>query len=359
MKINNLQLINYRNYNNEKILFKDNINFLVGKNAQGKTNVIEAIYFSAIGKSSRTNKENELINYNKENAKIVVNLEKKDGTSKIECYLSKKSKKSIKINEVNILKISQLIGTLNCVYFSPDELKLVKDSASDRRKFMDIDISQISKNYFYAINKYNKVLAQRNKLLKTTKDLEVLKETITIWDESLAKIGAGVIIRRIRFLNKLKKYTKDVHLKLTKNKENLELFYSGIIKDSAEEIEKEFLKELNKRLEKDFKLGFTSFGPHRDDIKFLVNGIDIRSFGSQGQQRTVALTLKIAELEIFKEEIGEYPILLLDDVLSELDSERKLLLLDTVKNVQTIITDTNLNIDKKYNIIKIENGAVV
>lgn len=358
MKITKVKLINFRNYKNQIVNFKDGINVLLGKNAQGKTNLIEAIYFSCIGKSPRTNKENDLILWEEENAKIEVEVEKKEGTKKIEVYLNKKDKKKIKINDINILKIADLIGTLNCVFFSPDELKLIKESPQDRRRFMDIDLSQLSKNYFYLINKYNKILAQRNKLLKETKDINVLKETISIWDAQLALTGSKIIIRRIRFLNALKIYAKKVHLELTSNNEKLELSYNGITGKDEAEIESLLLKEYNKNVNKDFKLGFTSVGPHRDDIKVVANGIDLRNFGSQGQQRTAALSLKLAELEIFASERGEYPILLLDDVLSELDETRKQKLLNKTKEIQTIITTTEFNNKIKTNILRVNSGTV-
>ncbi|MDD4211159.1 MAG: DNA replication/repair protein RecF [Clostridia bacterium] len=358
MRIKKIKLINFRNYKNQTIDLNDGLNVLVGENAQGKTNLIEAIYFSCIGKSPRTKKENELINWQAENAKIEIELEKKEGSKLIEVFLNKKGKKNIKINGINILRIGELIGTLNCVFFAPDELKLVKDSPQDRRRFMDIDLSQLSKNYFYLINTYNKILAERNKLLKDTKSFDTLKQTIYIWDKQLADVGSKIIIRRIRFLNALKVYANKTHQELTSNKENLELFYEGIVEKTTEEIKQKLLKEYEINLEKDFRLGFTNIGPHRDDISILTNGIDVKSFGSQGQQRTVALSLKLAELEIFASERGEYPILLLDDVLSELDDERKNKLLNKTKTVQTLITTTNFNYKQKANILKVKEGTI-
>jgi len=359
MKIKKIKLVQFRNYKKETIEFKDGLNVLVGANAQGKTNLLEAIYFSCIGKSPRTKKETDLILWNTDSAKIEIELEKKEGTKKIEIFLNKKGKKNIQINGVNILKISELIGTLNCVFFSPDELKLVKESPQDRRRFMDIDLSQLSKNYFYLINTYNKVLSHRNKLLKDTKSFDVLKETVYIWDTQLAELGAKIIIRRIRFLNALKLYAKKTHFELTDNKEELELSYDGIVEEKEEQIKERLKKEYVETLEKDFKLGFTTTGPHRDDIKILINKIDVKTFGSQGQQRTVALSLKLAELEIFNSERGEYPILLLDDVLSELDEARKQKLLEKIKNVQTIITTTSFTKTNGINLFTVKDGTII
>ena len=358
MKIKKIKLVNFRNYVNETIDLQDGLNVLVGRNAQGKTNLVEAVYFSCIGKSPRTKKEAELIYHEKETAKIEIELEKNEGNKKIEVYLNKKGKKNIKINGVNVLKISELIGTLNCVFFSPDELKLVKESPQDRRRFMDIDLSQLSKNYFYYINTYNKILAHRNKLLKDTKDLAVLKQTISIWDTQLAEIGSKIIIRRIRFLKALKTFATPIHFELTDGKEQLELSYEGLMEKTEEALKQTLLNEYSKTVEKDFKLGFTNIGPHRDDIKILINNIDVKSFASQGQQRTVALSLKLAELEIFKLERGEYPVLLLDDVLSELDEKRQAKLLNKTKQIQTIITTTKFSKDDKTNLLTVKNGKI-
>jgi DNA replication and repair protein RecF len=358
MNIKKVRLINFRNYKNETIYFKHGLNVLLGENAQGKTNLIEAIYFSSISKSPRTKKETELIFWNEPAAKIELEIEKKEGLKKIEIILPQKGKKNIKINGVNLVKVGELIGTLNCVFFSPDELKLVKESPQDRRRFMDIDLSQLSKNYFYLLNTYNKILMQRNKLLKDTKQLETLKQTILIWDTQLAKVGSKIIIRRIRFLNALKVHAKKVHDELTSKKEVLELAYEGLFGKSEEELEQKLLAAYETSLQKDFKLGFTTVGPHRDDIKILINQIDAKSFASQGQQRTIALSLKLAELEIFKNECGEYPVLLLDDVLSELDDARRKKLLEKTKEVQTIITTTNFNEQQKVHLLKIKNGTV-
>jgi len=359
MKIKKIRLVNFRNYKNQTVYLKNGLNILLGANAQGKTNLLEAIYFSCIAKSPRTKKEAELINWKQESAKIEIELEKKEGTKLVEVYLYKKGKKNIKINGINVLKISELIGVLNCVFFSPDELKLVKDAPQDRRRFMDIDLSQLSKNYFYLINTYNKVLAQRNKLLKDTNDYNVLKKTISIWDSQLADVGSKIIIRRVRFLNALKLHAKNVHNELTSKKENLELSYEGIVEDTVENIKQRLLSEYNKNLQKDFKLGFTTIGPHRDDIKILINDIDVKTYASQGQQRTVALSLKLAELEIFASETGEYPILLLDDVLSELDEQRSDKLLEKTKSVQTLITTTTFNKSKKVNLLKVKDGSII
>lgn len=361
MFVKELKLNNYRNYKEEKLVFSPNTNLIVGKNAQGKTNLVETIYYSAIGKSPRTTKDHDLINWEKDRAGFCLTVHKKEGDKKIEMVFNRQTKKTIKVNGVNLLKIGDLLGVVNVVYFSPDELKLVKDAPQDRRKFMDTDISQLSKNYFYLLVKYNKIIDQRNKLLKSKTNTKIIEQTLPIWDIQLAETGSKLIIRRIRFLNKLKEYVKQTHLFLTNNKENLSLEYAGITGETEQEINFKLLEALKETREKDLKLGYTNIGPHRDDIKLIVNNVDIRNFGSQGQQRTVALSMKIAELEIFKEECGEYPILLLDDVLSELDQDRQQRLLWRVRDIQTIITATQYDpfMVQDANIIKIDNGKKI
>lgn len=355
-----LTLNGFRNYDTEQINFSPNLNLIVGKNAQGKTNLIEAIYYSAVGKSARAKKDADLINWSREKANFKLTVEKKAGTKDVEITFFRTQKKAIKLNGINLMKIGDLLGNVNVVFFSPDELKLVKDAPEDRRKFMDTDISQFNKNYFYSLLRYNKILEQRNKLLKEKYDAKIIEQTLPIWDTQLATEGAKLIKYRMEFLERLKKYVQNAHSYLTSEKENLQIEYAGTIGKDEQEIKQELIDGLAKCREKDLKLGFTNIGPHRDDIKLLVDNIDIRSFGSQGQQRTVALSLKLAELEIFKEETGEYPILLLDDVLSELDQERQQRLLWKIKDIQTIITTTQYDpfMFEKANIIKIEKGKI-
>jgi len=354
MIVRSIELRNFRNYDNQLIKFGSNINVLIGKNAQGKTNILEGVFMCAIGKSPRTNKEKEMIKWESDFSKITVEVEKSDGQKKIELFIFKDQNKTIKINGIPIKKMGELMGNLNAIYFSPDELKLVKESPDQRRKFMDIDLCQFDKNYFYNLNKYNQILNQRNKLLKTTKSEKVLKDTIYIWNEQLATIGAKLIIDRIKLIEKLKVYCNNAQQYLTSKKEKLDLSYVGMTGSSEEEIKEKLMAGYDSSLEKDMSVGYTTVGPHRDDIKITVNDIDIRHFGSQGQQRTVALSLKLGELDLFKERLGEYPVLLLDDVLSELDYDRQTKLLDKVRNIQTIITCTDFDFRytcDKFNVV--------
>ena len=334
------------------------MNVIVGDNAQGKTNLLESVFLCAIGRSPRTTKDKDLIEWNSEFARVSVDLEKKVGKSSIDLYLFRNQNKAIKINQIGIQKIGQLLGVLNAIYFSPDELKLIKESPDERRKFMDIDLCQFDRNYFYDLNNYNKILQQRNKLLKASTE-QVLKDTITIWNEQLATYGAKIIMSRLSLIENLKPVVKDIHKLLTSNKEDLEIEYQGLVASSENDLKIALLKKYEESLEKDIRLGFTSVGPHRDDIKIASNGIDLRSFGSQGQQRTAAITLKLAELEVFKSNIGEYPVLLLDDVLSELDDTRQMQMLKYVSKVQTLITCTSFDFKIPHKRFEISVGKVV
>ena len=358
MNIRNITLNNFRNYGNQTVSLGDNLNVIVGDNAQGKTNLLESVFLCAIGRSPRTTKDKDLIEWNSEFARVSVDLEKKVGKSSIDLYLFRNQNKAIKINQIGIQKIGQLLGVLNAIYFSPDELKLIKESPDERRKFMDIDLCQFDRNYFYDLNNYNKILQQRNKLLKASTE-QVLKDTITIWNEQLATYGAKIIMSRLSLIENLKPVVKDIHKLLTSNKEELEIEYQGLVASSENDLKIALLKKYEESLEKDIRLGFTSVGPHRDDIKIASNGIDLRSFGSQGQQRTAAITLKLAELEVFKSNIGEYPVLLLDDVLSELDDTRQMQMLKYVSKVQTLITCTSFDFNVPHKRFEISAGKVV
>lgn len=360
MNIKRLALCDFRNYENVVVDFDDGVNIIYGNNAQGKTNLLEAIYFCSIGKSMRTNKEREVIRMGKEIAKIKVDIAENNLKRTIEIVFSKKNKKTIKINGIAIHRIGELMGELPCVFFSPDGLKLIKESPEDRRRFMDIAISQTSKTYFYMLGKYEKVLDQRNKLLKSTTNLESIKNLIFIWNEQLSDIGSKIIVSRINFLNALSPYAELAHQYLTNNDETLSLSYMGTTGEDQEQIKKSLLSSLEKNLEKDFKLGFTSFGPHRDDIKILVNDIDIKAYGSQGQQKTTALSMKLAELEIIKNQTGKMPLLLLDDVFSELDPKRRQRLLKFCEKTQTLITCTDIDENDKFSKkIHITNAKII
>jgi len=376
--IKSLSLQNFRNHARTVVEFGEGINVLVGDNAQGKTNLIEAIYMTCIGRGFKSPRDREVIKFGQDFAKVKTTAVKKFGKISVEIAVSTiqgKAGKSIKINEVPITRTGELMGTVPCVFFNPDELKLVKEAPADRRRFMDIDISQIDKIYFYNLLRYNKVLKQRNALLKSIGTSADEMRSLDIWDEQLATLGEQIINRRVLFCEELKKEVVGVH-KVIAPGETIEVAYEGALgdisprKSSASPADNSLAKHapapllslLKSARANDLRLRTTTVGPHRDDIALSINGKDVRGFASQGQQRTVALSLKIAELKIFERVIGEKPVLLLDDVLSELDARRQAKLLDLIKEWQSIITTTEFSSQAPLaalRVFKVASGAIV
>ncbi len=361
MKVTKIEVANYRNLARQKVALGESLNIFFGHNAQGKTNLVESVYLCCIGKSPRTDKDKDLIRWGEQNAFVKINYTCRFGEGEIAINLKSAGKKQIAVNSVGITKMADLMGYLNCIYFSPNEIKIIASSPNERRRFLDIDLCQTDKNYFYSLQRFNKALNQRNNLLKQATDLESAKDMLFVWDKQIAEEGARVIAKRKAFCEKLKGYAKRCHEKLTEGKEHLELEYVCQIEgNTVSEISTKYLNLLQKNTQKDFALRHTSAGCQRDDISLKINGVDVRSFGSQGQLRTTALSLKLAELMIFKDIIGEYPVLLLDDVLSELDEERQKRLLNFDKSLQILLTSAteiphNLAHDcKKF---EIKNGV--
>jgi len=342
MFIKSLSLQNFRNYENETIEFSDGINILCGANAQGKTNCAEAIFFLCTGFSPRANKDRLLVRQGQENAQIEGTTDTQYGGVNIRIELNKQDKKSIYINGIAIKKVGELLGNIHSVFFNPAELKLVQESPEDRRRFMNVSLSQMSKTYFYALLRYNKILSQRNNLLKDP-DKYLIRETLPIWDEQLSKEAGKIIKARNDFLAEISPIAQEKHATLSGGKEKLIMSTESGYYGGEDEIAYALKQDLALALEKDMRLGFTSLGPHRDDIKFLLNDLDSRVYGSQGQQRTIALSLKLAETELFKNRFNEYPILILDDVLSELDKSRQRKLVELVAGIQTIFTCTHFD----------------
>ena len=343
MFIEKVILKNFRNYKDCEVKLSKKLNVFKGNNAQGKTNFLESIYIASISRSPKASKEKDIILWGQDTAKIEVEVKKKYYSQKIEIILSKTNKKIIKINGIGIKKVGDLIGEMPVVYFAPDEIGLIKDGPSDRRKFLDIDISQLNKSYFYLLCRYEKILEERNKLLKQTKNFENLIQTIDLWDIQLADIASKIIFFRLDFIEKIKDIAKLTHSEITFGKENLEIKYQGINIKNQELIKEKLLNLYKQNLKKDFEFGYTTIGPHRDDLEIKINNVDIRNFGSQGQQRLATLSLKVAELGLFEKVTGEVPILLLDDVLSELDSKRCSKFLEKIKDYQTILTTTRFS----------------
>ena len=358
MIIKSLELENFRNYKSLNIEFDKGINILYGDNAQGKTNILEAIYVSATTKSHKGAKDKEIINFEAEEAHIKTYLDKEGLERRVDMHLRKSKSKGIAIDTVRLKKAAQLLGLLNVVFFSPEDLSIIKDAPAQRRRFVDMELCQLDQSYLYDLNQYNKIIAQRNKLLKDMYNNQDLKNMLGIWDMQIITYGQKIIKRRRLFVDQLNEIIDDINYKLSGGKERIKVEYAPYVsEDNFEEM-------LKKAREKDIKLKSTSVGPHKDDFIFIVNGIDIRTYGSQGQQRTAALSLKLSEIELVKKITGDNPVLLLDDVLSELDSNRQNHLLNNIGDIQTIITCTGLedfvnNRIKINKIFKVENGVVI
>ena len=336
MIIKSIELRNFRNYETLNISFDQGTNILYGDNAQGKTNILEAAYMSGTTKSHKGSKDKEMVRFGSEEAHIRTIVEKNDKEFQIDMHLKNRGAKGVAINRLPIKKASDLFGILNIVFFSPEDLNIIKNGPAERRRFIDSELCQLDKLYLSDLTKYNKILNQRNKLLKDIYFRPDLMETLPVWDEQLVDCGKRIIKRRKEFIEDLNEIIYDIHFKISGGKEELILKYEPNIDDIF------FQDELSKAKQKDLKLTQTTVGPHRDDMLFSIDGIDIRKYGSQGQQRTSALSLKLSEIDLVKKIINNTPVLLLDDVLSELDSNRQNYLLNSISDVQTIITCTGL-----------------
>ena len=334
MYIDKMKLINFRNYENQEIQFNKNINIIYGDNAQGKTNILEAIFLSSFGKSFRTSKEKELIKFGQDKLMVEANFQKKDRDGKIRIEIG--SKKQITVNGIKIKKLSELLGNINIVIFTPEDINILKDGPAGRRRFLDMMIGQLRPNYVHNLNLYMQTLEQRNNYLKQIKELNKPQEMLEIWDEKLAEYGEKVYLYRKEFVDKIINIINDIHKKITDEKEELKIEY---ISDCSNK--KEYLNLLNERRKLDIIKGFTTKGVHRDDFVIYINNREVGVYGSQGQNRTVILSLKLSELNVVYDEIGEYPILLLDDFMSELDEKRRKNFLENIENTQVIITGTD------------------
>ena len=357
MIIKSLELQDYRNYDTLNLAFDRGTNILYGDNAQGKTNILEALELSATTKSHKGTKDKDVVNFRKEEAHIRTYLEKEGIETRVDMHLRKNKSKGIAIDGQKIKKAADLLGICNVVFFSPEDLGIIKDGPAERRRFVDMELCQLDSFYLYNLNHYNKIVNQRNKLLKDLYFNPDLRDTLNIWDSQLVSFGSKVIERRRLFAEQLNEIIYDIHKRLSGDREEISVRYEPDV-----EIE-EFEKKLQCSQEKDIKLKQTTVGPHRDDFSFLIEDVDIRKFGSQGQQRTAALSLKLSEIELVKKLTKDTPILLLDDVLSELDSNRQNYLLSSIKDIQTIITCTGLEefVNNRFEInrvYKVTGGVV-
>lgn len=357
MILKSVELHNFRNYERLHLNFDAGTNILYGDNAQGKTNILESVYVSGTTKSHKGSKDMDMIRFNCEESHIRTVVEKNGLDYQIDMHLKRNKSKGIAVNRVPIKRAAELFGILNLVFFSPEDLNIIKNGPSQRRRFLDLELCQLDSVYLLQLSEYNKILNQRNRLLKDIPFHRELLDTLDVWDIQLVKYGCKIIETRKAFVSKLNQIVYDIHRKLSGQREELILSYEP--DTEASELE----ERLKNTRERDLKFGQTTAGPHRDDLSFFIQDIDIRKFGSQGQQRTSALSLKLSEIQLVKHSIHETPVLLLDDVLSELDSNRQNFLLNSIHDIQTIITCTGLDefvknrfqIDKVF---KVEEGHV-
>ncbi len=336
MTINNITLKGFRNYINKTVSFSDNINIFIGENAQGKTNLLEAVYFLSCGKSFRTQKDTDLIAFGQQKAYIKAEYESSSVKGQTEALLLRDGRKSINVNHTPIKKMTELFGNILTVIFSPEELKIVKESPSLRRKFLDMEISKIKPSYLYDLQNYEKALASKNALLRSDMKEGQIKKLASVFNIQIAEYGEQIVKRRKAFIEKLDEKAGVIHKKLTDNKENLGIKYRPCIEQ--ENIKESLYKKLESSIMSEIENGYTLYGPHREDIVFVVNGKDAKIFASQGQQRTAMLSVKLCVANIIKEILNDTPVMLLDDVLSELDKPHHIALFESIKDMQAIVT---------------------
>ncbi len=357
MNIRSIELSNFRNYEYLFIKFDDGVNILYGDNAQGKTNILESIYMFGNTKSHRGSKDKEIIRFDHDESHMRALFNKNDTDYQIDMHLRKEKSKGIAVNGVKLKKATELLGIANIILFSPEDLSIIKNGPADRRRFIDTELCQLDKVYLYNLTNYNKIVNQRNELLKDIQFHPELTDTLDVWDSQLVSLGTKIIDRRTMFINQLNEIIYDIHKNLSGGTEKLTIKYDPNIEII------DYEGKIKRNRVKDIKFKLTSVGPHRDDFIFSINDTDVKKYGSQGQQRTAALSLKLSEIKLVKNLAGSTPILLLDDVLSELDSNRQNFLLNSIEDIQTIVTCTGLDefinsrikIDKVF---KVVNGTV-
>lgn len=357
MYIESIRLNNFRNYESLEMNFDQGTNILYGDNAQGKTNILEAVYVCSTTKSHKGSKDKEIVRFGEEESHIKMTVRRDGIPYRIDMHLKKNRTKGVAVNGVPIKKASELFGIVNVIFFSPEDLNIIKNGPAERRRFLDLELCQLNKVYVYDLVQYNRVVVQRNKLLKEMDSDPSLKETLNIWDSQLVRFGSELIRLRTRFVEELNELIREIHFHLSGEREELEIRYEPNVTPET------FEAELSRNRNQELRQRLTLTGPHRDDLNFIVNGADIRKFGSQGQQRTAALSLKLSEIELVKRTVKDYPVLLLDDVLSELDGKRQEHLLSEISHIQTLITCTGLDefVNSRFQmdkIFKIVEGTV-
>ena len=359
MIIKSMELKNFRNYSDESVDFTGGLNVLFGRNAQGKTNCAEAVFYLCTGTSPRCRRDRQLIKKGCTFAEISATAEGLYGETEIFAHITETGRE-VRINGNKITRNADILGNVNSVFFSPHELRLIQDGPDERRRFLNVSVSQLSKPYFVALSRYNKILEQRNNLLKN-RDVGLVFDTLPVWDEQMCRYGATVAYKRSDYINLLAPVAKKIHSELTDGAEELALSPEKKYDGNECELAEKLFTELKANYERDIRLGFTSCGPHRDDLNIEIDGLDAKNFASQGQTRTAALSIKLAEVEIFKSLSGEYPVLVLDDVMSELDLPRRKKLADRTDGLQTILTCTHAEralYKKTVNKLKVEGGRI-
>ena len=336
MRVKSIQFENFRNYKKQEIKLDAGTNLIYGDNAQGKTNILEAVYVCGTTKSHRGGKDSEMVMFGEEESHLRMEIERDEVPYRIDMHLKKGKAKGIAVNGSPVRKASELMGLCHFIFFSPEDLGIIKDGPSVRRRFMDMELCQLNKSYVSSLSLYQKVLDQRNRLLKDLRTRNDLYPTLDVWDEQLVRYGRYIIGERERFAASLNDVIAPVHRKLTGGAEEIRAVYEKNVDEDR------FEEALRSGRGRDIQLGMTLTGPHRDDLSILSNGIDLKKYGTQGQQRTAALSLKLAEIELVRQAIGDMPVLLLDDVLSELDSGRQHFLLESIRDIQTLITCTGV-----------------
>lgn len=346
MHIEKIKIENFRNYHEEEVIFHEKVNVIIGDNAQGKTNLLESIYVSSLGRSFRTTKDKEMIRFEQPYSRIIATYNSEGQEKKVDIGFNKEGKKEIRVNNIKVEKMTEMLNHFYVVVFSPDDLKMVKEEPEKRRNFIDRELCKMKISYLNNLVQYKKVLMQRNAYLKSDKKD---RQAMQVWDDELSYYGARVILQRQTFVEEINLISREIHKKITQGKEFLEIKYQPSVKpeETAEGNIEHLIEKMQQKLSETYKsdsyAGNTGVGPHKDDLLILINGIAARQFGSQGQQRTAALSMKLAEINLIEKEKGEKPILLLDDVLSELDGDRQKYLIEALSESQLFITAAEIN----------------
>lgn len=337
MVVESIELSQYRNYESARVDLSPGVNIFFGDNAQGKTNLLEAVYVSGTSRSHKGTRDKDLIRFGRDEAHIRLFFRRDELSHRLDIHLRRGRAKGVAIDGTPIRRLGELFGMLHVVFFSPEDLTIIKNGPAERRRFMDLQMSQLDRGYYSLLVSYNRLLQERNNLLKQISFQPALKDTLDGWDRQLVDAGREIVRRREEFLGRVSGMMREIHGSLTGGGEDIQVIYERHVEG------RDFEEELLARRERDIRLGTTTAGPHRDDIAFLVNDTDIRRYGSQGQQRTAALSLKLSQIRLIREMTGENPVLLLDDVLSELDHNRQNYLLESISEVQTLISCTGLD----------------